>query len=118
MRVDSVLACHCFVIIFILLRDKNAAKTESSIEFTTPSCASLTRGYQQLTHSGSCVVLYVQLLDFLIIKFNRVWAILQLNLKGNSIAALNHCYIRHVILLIKRFDNIQYSFRKKFVIIQ
>src|SRR5690554_7514619 len=64
MRVDSVLACHCFVIIFILLRDKNAAKTESSVEFITPSCASLTRDYQQLTHSGSCGSFYDQQAGF------------------------------------------------------
>src|SRR5690554_2741175 len=75
MRVDSALACHCFVIIFILLRDKNAAKTELPIELITPSCASLTRGYQQLTHSGSCVSFYDQQAGFHSIKTQSIFMI-------------------------------------------
>src|SRR5690554_6034526 len=106
MRVDSVLACHCFVIIFILLRDKNAAKTESSIEFTSPSCASLTRGYQQLTHTGSCVVLYGLQADFHIIKIKCVSVILQVILELMFNTILKQSFIKHGILLISRYDNI------------
>src|SRR5690554_3959421 len=73
MRVDSVLAYNCFVIIFILLCHKNAAKTESSVEFITPSCASLTRGYKQLTHSGSCVSFYDQQAGFHSIKTQYIF---------------------------------------------
>src|SRR5690554_3959419 len=75
MRVDSVLAYNCFVIIFILLCHKNAAKTESSVEFITPSCASLTRGYQQLTHSGSCVAFYGAQAAFHSIKIQYIFMI-------------------------------------------
>src|SRR5690554_4367272 len=106
MRVDSVLAYNCFVIIFILLCHKNAAKTELSIEFITPSCASLTRGYQQLTHSGSCVVFYDQQADFLLIKIKCVSDTLPENLELNFNPPSKQSFMKYGILLISRCDNI------------
>src|SRR5690554_7151099 len=106
MRVDSVLACHCFVIIFTLLRDKNAAKTELSIEFITPSCPSLTRDYQQLTHSGSCVSLHDQQADFLLIKIKCVSDTLPENLELNFNPPSKQSFMKYGILSISRYDNI------------
>src|SRR5690554_6679881 len=106
MRVGSVLACHCFVIIFILIQDKNAAKTESSVEFITPSCASLTRDYQQLTHSGSCAVFYGQQADFLLIKIKCVSDILLVNLELNFNPPSKQSFMKYGILSISRYDNI------------
>src|SRR5690554_4211062 len=57
-----------FCVLFFLEVAKR--KTELSIEFITPSCASLTRGYQQLTHSGSCVVFY----DLRLIFIQLIWS--------------------------------------------
>src|SRR5690554_5026429 len=91
---------------FFLLRDKNAAKTESSVEFTTPSCASLTRGYQQLTHSGSCVFSHGQQADFLLIKIKCVSDTLPVNLELNFNPPSKQSFIKHGILLISRYDNI------------
>src|SRR5690554_5030619 len=106
MRVDSALACHCFVIIFILLRDKNAAKTESSIEFITPNRPSLTRGYQQLTHSGSCVSLHDQQAGYHSIKIKCVSDILPGILELNFNPPLKQSFMKYGILLISRYDNI------------
>src|SRR5690554_7976698 len=95
MRVDSALACHCFVIIFILLRDKNAAKTESSIEFITPNRPSLTRGYQQLTHSGPCAVFYDQKSDFQTIKIKSILEIFLMKMK--------RCFLRRAYFSLQLF---------------
>src|SRR5690554_8029286 len=93
-----------FCVLFFLEVAKR--KTESSIEFTTPSCASLTRGYQQLTHSGSCVALHHQQIDYLLIKIKCVSDILPVILELNFNPPLKQSFMKYGILLISRYDNI------------